>query len=132
MILIVDDDEAMAENCSMYLALQGFEVCTAKTGAEALDSIRNHAPELLISDCEMPGMTGIQLSEELRGDPATAQVPILLMSGSLRGDVAQGSSFDAFLRKPFLGENLLAEVRKLVLGISASRLNASQGISAII
>lgn len=132
MILIVDDDEAMAENCSMYLALQGFEVCTAKTGAEALDSIRTHAPELLISDCEMPGMTGVQLSEELRGDPATAQVPILLMSGSLRGDVAPGASFDAFLRKPFLCENLLAEVRKLVLGINASRLNVSQGISAII
>ncbi len=132
MILIVDDDEAMAENCSMYLALQGFDVCTARTGAEALDSIRKHAPELLISDCEMPGMTGVQLSEELRGDPLTAQVPILLMSGSLRGDVARGGSFDAFLRKPFRGENLLAEVRKLVSGINVSGLNASRGIRAII
>lgn len=132
MILIVDDDEAMAENCSMYLALQGFQVSIAKTGSEALDSIRNHAPELLISDCEMPGMTGAQLSGQLRGDPATAQVPILLISGSLRSDATIGASFDAFLRKPFLAENLLVEVRKLLLGISAPRLKVSQGTSAII
>ncbi|MEO7495431.1 MAG: response regulator [Massilia sp.] len=132
MILIVDDDEAMAETCSMYLELQGFEVSIASSGAEALTSIRRKSPQLLISDCQMPDMTGVELSEELRADPSTAQLPILLISGSSRGDVAKGSSFDAFLHKPFLGESLLIEVRKLLLGIGANHRPLHEGIRAII
>ena len=132
MILIVDDDEAMAGNCSMFLELQGFEVSIATSGAEALTKIRNSTPELIISDCEMPGMTGVELSETLRSNPSTAQLPILLMSGSLRGEVARTASFDGFLRKPFLAENLLIEVRKLLLGTSSTPLQVHQGLSATI
>jgi CheY-like chemotaxis protein len=132
MIMIVDDDEAMAENCSMFLELQGFEVCVAVSGADALTRIRRKSPQLLISDCEMPGMTGVELCEELRSDPMTAHLPILLMSGSSRGDVASGSLCDAFLRKPFLGENLLIEVRKLLSEISSTSRQVHQGSSATI
>jgi two-component system chemotaxis response regulator CheY len=116
MILIVDDDVAMAETCSMFLELQGFEVNIATSGAEALSIINGLSHELLISDCAMPGMTGGELSEKLKADPSTAQLPILLMSASLRCDVAKSSSADGFLRKPFLAENLLHEVRKLLDG----------------
>lgn len=123
MILIVDDDEAMAENCSMFLELQGFEVAVASSGEEALGKIKHTTPELLISDYEMPGMTGAQLSNTLRSHPDTAQLPILLMSGCLRGDVGKTASFDGYLRKPFLAENLLIEVRKLLLGISTNSAN---------
>ena len=132
MILIVDDDEAMAETCSMFLELQGFKVCTATSGAEALATIRGESPELLISDCAMPGMSGVELSAEMKSDPSTALVPILLMSGSLRGEVAKSASCDAFLRKPFLAENLLIEVRKLLAGISSTPLPLKQGLSATI
>jgi len=120
MILIVDDDEAMAENCSMFLESQGFEVTVACSGDEALGRIRHTAPELLISDYEMPGMTGVQLSERLRSDPDTARLPILLMSGCLRSEIGGANSVDGFLRKPFLAENLLIEVRKLLLGLSST------------
>ena len=114
MILIVDDDAGITETCSMMLEAHGFDVSVAASGAEALVKIDGAAPELVISDCEMPGMTGLELSKVLRADPTTAQLPILLMSGSLRCDVALGTSYDAFLRKPFLAENLLIEVRKLL------------------
>lgn len=120
MILIVDDDMAMAETCLMFLESQGFEVNIASSGAEALARIRKGSPELLISDCVMPGMSGVELSERLRADPSTAKLPILLISGSMRREVASGASFDGFLRKPFLAENLLLEVRKLIAGISAA------------
>lgn len=114
MILIVDDDEAMAENCAMFLEMQGFEVSIAGSSAEALSQLDGGSAELLISDCEMQGMTGLELSKALKANPVTAQLPILLMSGSRRCDVAPGTSYDAFLRKPFLAENLLTEVRKLL------------------
>ena len=122
MILIVDDDEAMAETCSMFLEAQGFAVSTASCGTEALEMIRAESPELLISDCLMPGMSGTQLSDELRGAASAAHFPILLMSGSLRGDVMGNGNFDGFLRKPFLAENLLFEVRKLLAGLPAATL----------
>lgn len=114
MILIVDDDEAMAENCSMFLETKGFDVCVAGSGAEALARIFQHLPELVISDCSMPGMSGIEFSKCLKDNPSTADLPIVLMSASLRCDAAPGSSYDTFLRKPFLAENLLAEVQKLL------------------
>ena len=114
MILIVDDDEAMAETCSMFLETQGFEVAIAASGAEALSRITGEAPELIISDCSMPGMTGVELSECVKADPATADLPIVLMSASLRRDAAPGQNYDAFLRKPFLAEKLLEEVKRLL------------------
>lgn len=114
MILIVDDDDGMTETCSMLLEAHGFNVSVAANGAEALSTMRGNAPSLVISDCAMPGMSGVELSETLKADPATSSVPVLLISGSLRCDVAKGTSYQSFLKKPFLAENLLVEVRKLL------------------
>ena len=120
MILIVDDDVGITETCSMFLEAEGFDVSVAASGAEALSKIRGASHELVISDCAMPGMSGVELSERLKADPSTAQLPILLMSASLRCDIAKGTSYDAFLRKPFLAENLLVEVHKLLDGAAAA------------
>lgn len=114
MILIVDDDVGMAETCGMLLETHGFDVTIAASGAEALAKVRAAPHELVISDCVMPGMTGIELSERLKADPFTAHIPILLMSASLRCEIADSDSFDAFLKKPFLAEKLLTEVHKLL------------------
>ena len=114
MILIADDDSDFAENCSMMLESFGYDVTVVANGPEALAKISTQQPELLISDCCMPGMTGPQLSKQLRARPAEAQFPILLMSGSLQCQVAPGAAFDGFLRKPFLAEDLMIEVRKLL------------------
>ena len=117
MILIVDDDEAMTDACSMLLEAHGFDVGVAANGIEALSKIKKGPHQLVISDCAMPGMSGPELREQLKSDPATAGLPVLLMSAHLRCDIAPASSHDAFLRKPFLAEQLLLEVRKL-LGIA--------------
>lgn len=116
MILIADDDADLAENCSMMLESHGYDVSVVASGMEALAKIAEQAPELLISDCCMPGMSGPQLCDELKARPAGKDFPILLMSGSMKCQVAPRSSFDAFLRKPFMAEELVAEVRKLLQG----------------
>lgn len=114
MILIADDDSDFAENCSMMLESHGYDVNVVPNGAQALDRISSRQPELLISDCSMPGMGGLELSQQLRASAAARDLPILLMSGSLQCQVAPGKSYDAFLRKPFLAEDLLMQVRKLL------------------
>lgn len=122
MILIVDDDHELAENCSMLLESYGFEVDLAFDGKEALAKIGSRQPDLLISDCCMPEFTGLQLSQHLQSHSNGTRLPILLMSGSLQCEVAPGDSYDSFIRKPFLAENLLAQVRKL-LGSTSSPLS---------
>ncbi|MBZ2208761.1 response regulator [Massilia sp. R798] len=114
MILIVDDDVGMAETCRMLLEAHGFDVNLAGSGTEALSKARAAAHDLVISDYAMPGMTGIELGEHLKRDPLTAEIPILLMSASLRGELAGSTCYDAFLKKPFLAETLLIEVRRLL------------------
>lgn len=114
MILIVDDDADLAETCSMMLEACGFEVRVALSAKEAMHQISMTPPELLVSDCCMSEMTGLELSEQLRSPPLSYSFPILLMSGSLECDVALGKNYDAFLKKPFLAESLLTQVRTLL------------------
>ena len=122
MILIVDDDSDLAENCSMMLESYGYEVSVVLSAAEALASIAARQPELLISDCCMPGMGGLELSKLLKDRPADMQFPIVLMSGSLQCRVAGGPSYDAFLRKPFMAEELLLAVRTLLQKCASTEL----------
>lgn len=114
MILVVDDDLAFAENCAMLLESFDYEVSVAFSGIEALSKIKSLQPDLLISDCCMPGLTGLELCEQVRHASSSAQLPILLMSGSMQCDVAKGGHYDAFIKKPFLAEGLLINVRKLL------------------
>lgn len=114
MILIVDDDLAFAENCAMLLESFDYEVSVASSGVEALSKIESLQPDLLISDCCMPGLTGLELCEQIQQTPGHARLPILLMSGSMQCDVAKDGHYDAFIKKPFLVEGLLVNVRKLL------------------
>lgn len=126
MILIADDDSDFAENCSMVLESHGYDVKVVLSGGEALARIEHQQPDLLISDCCMPDVGGPQLSEQLKARPVDQQFPVLLMSGSLRCEVAPGKSYDGFLRKPFLAEDLLLEVRKLLRNSAGADRNFAQ------
>lgn len=124
MILIVDDDPALAENCSLLLEAYGYEVGVACSGDDALEKMARVHLDLLISDCTMDGMTGLELSRKVRTAPASCGTPILLMSGSMQCDVARGNTYDGFIRKPFLAEELVAQVRRLMPATAAAGVPA--------
>jgi len=126
MILIVEDDIDLAETCSMVLETCGYEVQIARDADEALTKIIEHKPDLLISDCIMPGRTGLELSQQIRAHYSRSVLPILLMSGSLRSQVAYGDTYDAFICKPFLAEALIAQVKKLLNEDNSSPLKSVQ------
>lgn len=121
MILIVDDDSALAEICVMMLESYGYRASTARSGAEAIAQVAAKNIDLLVADCVMPDMDGLELSRRIRQVQQSATMPIVLMSGSLQSDVAVGSTYDAFLRKPFLAEHLLAQVERLLPHLAKSK-----------
>ena len=112
-ILIVDDDAQILKALRINLAARGYEVTLARTGPEALDQAAKSRPELVVLDLGLPGLSGIQVIEGLRG---WTDMPILVVSG--RSDSADkvdalDAGADDYVTKPFAIDELLARIRAL-------------------
>lgn len=114
-ILVVDDDPKITSFLRRGLALEGYDVRVANTGAEGLKQVAEDPPELVILDIMMPGIDGLEVCRRIRaaGDP----VPILMLTArDTVGDRVRGldSGADDYLVKPFALEELMARVRALL------------------
>ena len=112
-ILIVDDDAQLRSTIQMVLKLKGYEVIDADNGVTALKLARAALPDIIISDINMPQADGFAALAELRKDPATAHIPLILMTGEsepsgMRKGMELGA--DDFLTKPFAMNALLKAV----------------------
>ena len=112
-ILIVDDDAQLRSTIQMVLKLKGYEVIDADNGTTALKLARAALPDLIISDINMPQSDGYAALTELRKDPTTAAIPLILMTGDsetsgMRKGMELGA--DDFLSKPFAMNALLKAV----------------------
>lgn len=112
-LLIADDDPQMLRALRITLTAHGYDVTTASDGAAALDAaIRTH-PDLVVVDLGMPGLTGLEVIEALRG---WTEVPILVVSGrseSWDKVEALDAGADDYVTKPFSADELLARLRAL-------------------
>jgi CheY-like chemotaxis protein len=81
-ILVVDDDPDVLFALTETLTEAGYTVCGARDGIEALDSIEERRPDLIITDLLMPTMTGFELLGALHDDPALASIPTLIVTGA--------------------------------------------------
>jgi CheY-like chemotaxis protein len=115
-ILVVDDEQDITDTYKLLFELHGFEAVTAGNGAEALALVARMPPDLVLTDCRMPTMDGLELARRLRAIPSLAMVPVILMSGAPEMHDLSIGSHVLFLQKPLLFERLLHEVRRL-LGI---------------
>jgi CheY-like chemotaxis protein len=101
-VLIVDDQETVRELAAAILRRYlGAELDEAADGAEALARVAERRPSLILTDLLMPGLDGAELARRLKADPATADIPIIAMSGSPNRDEAQAAGCDDFIAKPF-------------------------------
>ncbi|MEF2977942.1 response regulator [Subtercola sp. YIM 133946] len=112
-VLIVDDDAQIRRALRINLTARGYEVDLAATGEDALRQAADHPPELVLLDLGLPGLTGIEVIEGLRG---WTEVPILVVSG--RSDSADkvdalDAGADDYVTKPFAVDELLARIRAL-------------------
>ncbi len=109
-VLVVDDAADMRAYIRGCLGT-GFSVAEAASGDEALRLARADVPALVVTDLRMPGLDGLALCAALHADPATATVPVLLVSGE---PPAPSACIDGFLAKPFNATGLRAAVAVLV------------------
>ena len=84
-ILVVDDDPRLLHIVAMYLGIEGYDVKTASNGEEGLREVDAQHPDLVILDIMMPGMDGIEACKQIRTNPETAHIPVLMFS-ALSGD----------------------------------------------
>ncbi|MBX7167482.1 MAG: response regulator [Pirellulales bacterium] len=113
-ILIVDDDEIAIEMLSHALQLAGYEVQSATNGHDALELVRQGDCRLVITDWEMPRLTGIELCEALRAEDCGGYIYIILLTSRCGSDeIVAGLSAgaDDFIAKPFDPAELVARVR---------------------
>jgi CheY-like chemotaxis protein len=109
-ILVVDDEPDERFLVGRALRKQGHDVTVAENGAAGLRAVGQEAPDLVITDVMMPVMDGVEFIGRLRGDPATAGIPILAATG----DAHLAGAADAVLEKPYRDHALVAIVNTLL------------------
>lgn len=122
-ILVVDDHQLLLEAIRDLLLADGYEVEIAVNGVEALAAIQKRAPDLILSDINMPQMNGFELYQKVRENPSWVRIPfIFLTARGERTDVLRGKALGAedYFVKPFDSEDLLTTIR--------SRLERAQAL----
>ena len=112
-VLVVDDDPGIRDAIQRLLERAGLRVRTASNGREALERVKEEAPDLILMDYQMPEMDGVACCEELKGNPETENIPVLLATRS-QVDLASLTYADGFLVKPYRQDVLFSLVRKLL------------------
>jgi len=116
-ILVVDDEEDILELVHYNLSRTGYDVSTVTTGELALRSVRASPPDLVVLDLMLPGVDGVEVCRLLKRDPATREVPVLMLTArGEEADVVRGLEIgaDDYVTKPFSTKVLLARVKALL------------------
>lgn len=116
-VLIADDEEDVRHLVSHHLRNAGFNVLEAPDGSAAVRIARSEAPALLVLDVHMPGLTGMEVCKTLKADPATAQLPIIMLTARAEEvDRILGLELgaDDYLTKPFSPRELVLRIKSVL------------------
>src|SRR5438067_9461599 len=127
-ILLVDDDPALGTLLRTTFEVADVDVVEAHSADAARKRIRAARPDVIVLDVNMPGTTGLELCAELKADPRTSDIPVILLTGSSGGTsaAAKRAGADAFVRKPFSPLELLAVAERLAGGLYGVPFRASK------
>jgi two-component system alkaline phosphatase synthesis response regulator PhoP len=116
-IIVVDDEENIRELVRYNLAREGYRVSTVGSGEEALKQARAQVPDLIILDLMLPGIDGLDVCRELKNDPKTAHIPIVMLTvKGEESDIVIGLELgaDDYITKPFSPKILLARLKAVL------------------
>ncbi len=116
-ILIADDEPNIVVSLEFLMKQKGYDVRTVGNGEDALRSVAEFAPDLVLLDVMMPRLSGYEVCQRMRENPAWAGVRIVMLSAKGRDiEVSKGMAMgaDAYVTKPFSTSDLMAQVRALL------------------
>jgi two-component system phosphate regulon response regulator PhoB len=116
-ILVADDESHILHVVSLKLRNAGFRVVTARDGQEAFEMAQQERPDLLITDYHMPQLSGLELCRKLKQDPATQNIPAIMLTARgyhLEPHDTEQSGILRMLSKPFSPRHLLATVNEVL------------------
>jgi DNA-binding response OmpR family regulator len=119
-ILLCDDDIYILRAAEFKFQHAGYTVDTAGDGLDAWESIQRVRPDLVITDCQMPRLGGLDLVQRMREDPATAEIPVLMLTAKgfelPRDEISKKLGVLAVIPKPFSPRELLQRVNAILQG----------------
>ncbi len=128
LILVVDDETHIVHVVSLKLKNAGYDILTASDGEEALALVLEHQPDLVITDYQMPYMTGLELCMELKSRDKTSGIPALMLTArgfSLPPESLQQTNIVGVLSKPFSPREVLTKVQSLITAENAAGMEGA-------
>ena len=123
-IVVADDDPDILRLLERRLSRRGYAVTTATNGVAALDAVRSTAPDAVVLDRVLPGLSGEDACAALKADERTAAIPVILLSAhASEREIVEGfgAGADDYLTKPFDLDELDERLRRLVAAAEAGR-----------
>ena len=121
-ILVVDDEIHILHVISLKLRNAGYEVFSAQDGREALEIAQVELPDLIITDYQMPHLSGLELCSRLKQIPATSRIPAIILTArgfSLNQDEMETTGIKQCINKPFGPRDLLSAVNEMLAPVTA-------------
>jgi putative two-component system response regulator len=115
-ILLVDDDPHLMHVLAMFFDLEGYHVLKARDGQQALDLLREYQPDLVLLDLMMPGVSGLEVCQQIRANQKLEAVPVVVFTAAeARQDELKQAGADRFIAKPYSLDGLRKAVRELMI-----------------
>ncbi|MBX7484077.1 response regulator transcription factor [Qipengyuania qiaonensis] len=116
-IIVAEDDELVGEIVRDTLIQAGHAVGVVESGADALSVIRAKRPDMVILDCNLPGMTGVQIVQQMRIECDLWDIPVLMLTArtsTTDEDLALYAGANDYMRKPFYPQQLVTTVNRIL------------------
>lgn len=120
-VLVVDDEPNIVLSLEFLMQQAGFEVVTAENGENALARVAEGAPDLVLLDISLPGISGFDVLERLRGDPIHRRLPIIMLTAhgrEVEREKGLALGADDYVTKPFSTQALVEKVKTLLSEVS--------------
>jgi len=114
LVMVADDSKVVRIKTGRLLAQHQYQVCYAADGLDAAQQLRANVPDVVITDVEMPGMDGFELTRHIRGNPATAHIPVIMITAAddRHHEQSEQVGVSVLLGKPYPDEALIAHIRR--------------------
>jgi two-component system, cell cycle response regulator DivK len=118
-VLIIEDNDKNMKLARDVLQNKGYKTLEAVTGEEGVKLARDHVPDLVLMDIQLPGINGIEAFKQIRADASTARIPVVALTASVTPtdrSAITAAGFDAFIGKPINLKEFLETVKRMVEG----------------